>query len=404
MLVKIAWKNVWRSRSRSLVVIGSIIVGVWALLFGTGFMNGFLVSYMADIINHDISNIQIHNPEFKQDFDVKYFIKDGKEKATAVRQWDGVRGVTTRTIVSGMISSPKKAAGVQIRGIDLENEAIVTRLDSIVAEGTYFTGIKRNPIIIGAKMAANLGVKLRSKVVLTFNDGHGNITAGAFRVVGIARSSSVAINETYAFVRQQDLTKLVGLGDIVHEIAILTRPQVDEAAIIDRYHRTFNNDLAESWREIAPELAVMSEMYGNMLFVLMGIILTALVFGIVNTMLMAVLERFRELGMLMAVGMNKVRVYLMIMIETVFLGVAGAPIGLLVGWLTIYYYRIHGVDLTNYSEGLAAFGYSAILYPYLDGSVYFIVTIGVVVTALISALYPAWKAIKLKPVEALHKL
>ncbi len=404
MLVKIAWKNVWRSRSRSLVVIGSIIVGVWALLFGTGFMNGFLVSYMANIINHDISNIQIHNPKFKQDFDVRYFIANGKGKAAAIRQWPGVRGATTRTIVSGMISSPKKAAGVQIRGVDLKNEALVTRLDSMVAEGTYFTGIKRNPIIIGSRMAENLGVKLRSKVVLTFNDGHGNITAGAFRIVGIVESSSVAISETYAFVRQPDLTKLVALGDIVHEIAILTEPQTDEAAIITRYRQTYNHDLVESWRELAPELAVMNEMYGNMLYVLMGIILTALVFGIVNTMLMAVLERFRELGMLMAVGMNKTRVYLMIMIETVFLGVAGAPIGLLAGWLTIYYFRMHGVDLSNYSEGLEALGHSTILYPYLDNQVYVIVTLGVVVTALVSALYPAWKAIKLKPVEALHKL
>jgi ABC-type lipoprotein release transport system permease subunit len=404
MLIKIAWKNVWRSRGRSLVVIGSIIVGVWALLFGTGFMNGFMVGYMANIINHDISNIQIHNPEFKKDFDVKFTIKDGKAKAETIRSWQGVRGATTRTIVSGMISSPKKAAGVQIRGIDLENEKIVTRLDSIVAEGSYFVGIKRNPIIIGSKLAENLSVKLRSKVVLTFNDGHGNITAAAFRVVGIAKSSSLAISETYAFVRQEDLTKLIGLGDIVHEIAILTDPQIDENTIINLYHQTFNKDLAESWREIAPELAVMNEMYGSMLYVLMGIIMLALIFGIVNTMLMAVLERFRELGMLMAVGMNRVRVYLMIMIETVFLGIAGAPIGLAIGWLTIYYYRVNGVDLTNYSEGLEAFGYSSILYPYLDTSVYFIVSVSVIITTIIAALYPAWKAVKLKPVEALHKL
>lgn len=404
MLFKIAWKNVWRSRGRSLVVIGSIVVGVWALLFGTGFMNGFMVGYMANIIDHDISNIQIHNPEFKKDFDVKYMITDGEKKAEAIRKWEGVRGVTTRTIVSGMISSPKKAAGVQIRGINLENEAKVTSLDSIIDEGTYFEGIKRNPIVIGSKLAENLSVKLRSKVVLTFNDGHGNITAGAFRIVGIVKSSSIAISETYAFVRQDDITKLIDLGNVVHEIAILTDPQIEESTIIDQYHMEFNNDLAESWREIAPELAVMNEMYGSMLYVLMAIIMTALIFGIVNTMLMAVLERFRELGMLMAVGMNKVRVYLMILLETVFLGIAGAPIGLLVGWLTIYYYQINGVDLSNYSEGLESFGYASILYPYIDTNVYVIVTVGVMITTVIAALYPAWKAVKLKPVEALHKI
>jgi len=404
MLLKIAWKNVWRSRGRSLVVIGSIVVGIWALLFGTGFMNGFMVGYMANIIDNDISNIQIHNPEFKKDLDVKYFIENGKEKVAAIREWEGVKGATTRTIVSGMISSPKKAAGVQIRGIDIENEAIVTSFDSIISEGTYFEGIKRNPVIIGSKLAKNLSVKVRSKVVLTFNDAQGNITAGAFRVVGIAESSSLAISEMYAYVRAEDLNRLIGLDNKIHEIAIIVESQTDEYALIEKYHARFNGDLAETWREIAPELAMMNEMYSNMLYVLMGIIMTALVFGIVNTMLMAVLERFRELGMLMAVGMNKVRVYFMILIETVFLGIIGAPIGLFVGWITIYYYRINGVDLSNYSEGLESFGYSSILYPYLDTNVYFIVTIGVIITAIIAALYPAWKAIKLRPVEALHKI
>lgn len=404
MLLKIAWKNVWRSRGRSFVVIGSITVGVWALLFGSGFMNGFLVGYMANIINNDISNIQIHNAQFKDDFDIKFDIKNGHQKAEEIRSWDGVKGATTRTIVTGMISSPKKAAGVQIRGIDLENEARVTSLDSILGEGTYFEGINRNPVIIGSKLAENLSVKLRSKVVLTFNDGEGNITAGAFRVVGIAESSSLTISEMYAFVRQDDLTRLIGLGDQVHEIAVVIDPQVEESAIIDKYKAAYPDDLTESWREIAPELALMDEMYGSMLYVLMAIILTALIFGIVNTMLMAVLERIRELGMLMAVGMSKARVYIMILVETVFLGLVGAPLGLFVGWATIAYYETNGVDLSSYSEGLESFGYSSILYPYLDNSVYLIVTIGVLVTAVLAALYPAYKAVKLRPVEALHKI
>ena len=405
MLLKIAWKNVWRSKGRSLVVMGSIIVGVWAMLFGTGFMNGFLVGYMAEIIDRDISNIQVHNPEFKKDYDVQFYIKDGEEKAAEIRTWEGVRGVTTRTIVNGMISSPKKASGVQIKGIDLKNESIVTQLDSLIAEGAYFEGIKRNPVVIGSKLAENLSVKLRSKVVLTFNDGDGNITAGAFRVVGIAKSSSIAINEMTAYVRQDDIKRLIGLGDnLIHEIAIITDPLIEESTIVEKYNAELNTDLVETWREIAPELALMDEMYGSMLYVLMGIILFALIFGIINTMLMAVLERFKELGMLMAVGMNKVRVYFMILIETVFLGIVGAPIGLLAGWYTIYHYETNGVDLSNYSEGLESFGYASILYPYLETNVYIIVTIGVVFTAVIAALYPAWKAVKLKPVEALHKI
>jgi ABC-type antimicrobial peptide transport system permease subunit len=128
----------------------------------------------------------------------------------------------------------------------------------------------------------------------------------------------------------------------------------------------------------------------------------ALIFGIINTMLMAVLERYRELGMLMAIGMNKWRVYMMIVIETIFLSLVGGPLGILLGMLTMNWLGIQGIDLSAYSEGLREYGYSNILYPYIENSTYIYVTIGVIITALLGALYPAYKAIKLNPTEALH--
>ena len=404
MILKIAWRNVWRSKGRSTVVMGSIVVGIWALLVGSGFMNGFMVGYMNEAINFDISDIQVHQPEFKQDLDINFSIPDGKAKAADIRTWEGVKAVTTRSIVNGMIASPKKANGIQIRGIDKIHEAEVTSLDSLLIEGTYFEGIKRNPIIIGSKLAENLHTKLRAKVVLTFNDSKGNITSAAFRVAGIVKSSSLNINERYVYVLQSDLNKLLNTGSQVHEIAIITEENVDITAIVNQYAAKYPNDLIEDWKLIAPELAFMQEMYGSMLYVLMFIILTALIFGIINTMLMAVLERIKELGMLMAIGMNKIRIFLMILIETLCLAIIASPFGLLISYLTITYYRSAGVDLTNYSEGLEAFGYGSILYPYIADSTYLVVTTGVILTAFLAAIYPALKAIRLKPVEALHKI
>lgn len=402
MLLKIAWRNIWRNKARSLVVMGSIIVGIWALIFAVGFMNGFMVGYMADIINHDVSNVQIHNPEFKTDYDIKYSIPDGHEKAREVAEWAGVKSTTTRVLVNGMIASPKKADGVQIRGVNPGNEARVTRLDSLIVEGAYFEGVRRNPIVIGNKLAEHLNVSVKSKVVLTFNDKSGNITSAAFRVAGIVKSSSLNISERYAFVEQDDLTRLLGLKNEVHEIAVLADPQFDDRQIVSKYEETFTGDVAENWKEIMPELALLQDMYGNMLYVLTVIIMLALVFGIVNTMLMAVLERIRELGMLIAVGMTKMRVFLMVMLETIYLGILGAPIGLFIGWMTIGYFADKGLDLTNYSEGLESWGYNSILYPYVESNSYGIIVFAVAITAFLGAIYPAWKAVKLKPVEALH--
>lgn len=385
--------------------MGSIVLGIWAIVFSTGFINGFLIGYKANIIENDISNIQIHNPEFRKDFDIKYSIPNGLEKAEAIRGWENVVGATSRTIVNGMIASPKKGAGVQIRGIDLENEAVVTSLDSMISEGTYFVGIKRNPVIIGKDLAEDLQVTVRKKVVLTFKDASGEITSAAFRVVGIVESTSLGISRGYAFVRQEDLTRLIGQEGMIHQIAILTDSRVtEEDSIVAEYNAHYDGDKAESWREIAPELAMMDEMFGSMMYVLMGIVMAALAFGIVNTMLMAVLERTRELGMLMAVGMNKMRVFTMVLVETIFLAIVGGPIGLALGWLTMNYFSTAGVDLTAYSEGLKEFGYASILYPYMENGAYFSIAIGVVITAFVAAIYPAYKAIKLKPVEALHTI
>lgn len=403
MILKISWLNIWRKKGRSLVVIGSIVVGIAALIAGTGLMNGFLVSYMASIIKNETSDFQVHNPNFKSDYEVRYTIEDADEKMDYLLSIPEVAVLTSRTISNGMIASAQKATGVQIRGVDPIEEAAVTELDSALIEGTYFEGIKRNPIIIGHKMAEDLKVKVRSKVVLTFTDTEGEIVSAAFRVVGIAKSSSVKMNQLLAFVRKQDLQKLLGVSG-VHEIAVLTNDRFEAKQISTRYSEKYTQDQVETWSELAPELAMMQEMYSYMLYILMAIIMLALVFGIVNTMLMAVLERFRELGMLMALGMNQAKVFAMIVLETLLLSLVGAPIGLLLGWATIAHFQYHGLDLSNYSQGLESFGYTDMLYPYLENQVYAIVAIGVIITALIGALYPAWKAIKLNPVEALHKI
>lgn len=404
MLFKIAWRNVWRNKSRSLIVISSIIVGVWALIAGTGFMNGFMVSYISDSIVYNTSNIQVHHTQFSSDKNIHLFLTNAAEKATFLSQTQGVTAVTKRVIVNGMIASAKRASGVEIRGIDIENEQRVTHLDSALIDGTYFEGIKRNPVILGSKLAEELHVKIRSKIVLTFSDSEGEMVSGAFRVVGIIQVSAVNLNQATAFVRASDLQPLLGIGNNYHEIAVVTDVQTEEQNVISEYKSIYTDDLIQDWKDIAPELAYASDMFANMLYILMGVILTALIFGIINTMLMAVLERIKELGMLMAVGMNKSKVFFMIVVETIFLGLIGTPIGLLFGYINVSIYHERGVDLTAYSDGLASFGYSTELFPFLEPSIYITVSMGVFLTTIIGAAYPAYKAIRLKPVEALHKI
>jgi len=158
-----------------------------------------------------------------------------------------------------------------------------------------------------------------------------------------------------------------------------------------------------TWDEIMPEAGMYTSAMDFYLMIFMVIILLALGFGIVNTMLMAVLERVKELGMLMAVGMARKKVFRMIMLETIFLAITGSAIGMLISYLLIWYTGSTGLDLsTMYQEGFEAIGFSAIIYPEMSWDSYFQIIVMVILTGILASIYPARKALKLNPAEALR--
>lgn len=365
-------------------------------------MNSFLISYIQSSIKHQTSNGQIHHPEFTRDFDIRYNITSPQKITAYLQQNASVENVSIRSIVNGMISSTRNATGVKIVGIEPGTEAKVTELDSLISDGKYLTEAARNPVLVGEKLAEKLKIKVRSKVVLTFQDIHGNITAGSFRVAGILKATSTVINEGSAFVNRTDLNRLLGLGDAVHEIAYTTVEGTNDDQLADAIQAAFPQEEVRSWRELSPLLVYMEQWMAAGLQVLIIIIMLALAFGIVNTMLMAVLERVREVGVMVALGMKRSRVFLMIMIETIFLSTVGGPLGLLAGYLTISWLGTSGIDLSSYSEGLEAIGYESVLYPVLYMPDYIRITVGVLITAMLASVYPAWKAIRMEPVDAIR--
>ena len=406
MIFSIAWRNIWRQKARSLVVMAAVALGIWATNFLMSFSFGMIVSYINNGIENQYSHIQIHHPDFKEDFKADFTLKGASDLLQSIQANEEVKTATGRVIANGMVNSAKGARGLQIIGVQPENEAAVTKLNEKIVDGAYFEGAKRNPMLISKGVAEKLGLKIRSKVVLTFQDIEGEIVNAAFRVVGIFDSKTTMVDDSRLFVRQSDLERLMNMEDAVHEIAIY----LNDPNTLDQTTQSLTASVGneqrkiETWREIAPELELIHSQFEVSMYVVMAIILLALAFGIINTMLMAVLERTRELGMLMAVGMSKFRVYGMIVLETILLTFIGAPIGLLLGYLSIGYFSNHGLDLSAYSDGLQEFGMSTIVYPSLDAHYYMIMTVMIAVTAILAALYPAYKAIKLKPVEALRAI
>lgn len=383
------------------MVIIAIALGLWAGVFASAFVQGLMKQKIETIISMEMSDFQFHEPGFRDEFLAKLYMQNGEEIREVVSTEEAVLGSTGRLISMGMIGSAKQNGAIKILGINPNDEHSVTSLGDRVIDGAYFDGIKRNPVLISQRTAEKFKVKLRSKIVLTIQDVDGEIIAGAFRVVGIYKSENGVFDDMHLYVRQSDLRKMMKIDEGLHEIAVLLNDHglADPMAI--KYQEKYEKLEVQSWLDLATGMRMMVGMIDTYLYYIVGIILVALLFSILNTMLMAVLERVREIGMLMAVGMTKGKVFMMIMLETVMLSMIGGPLGLLISWAFVTYFGATGIDLGGAYDD---YGFSSIVYPYLDSSSYIEVTYMVVIMAVVAAIYPAIKALKLNPVEAIRKI
>jgi ABC-type lipoprotein release transport system permease subunit len=244
---------------------------------------------------------------------------------------------------------------------------------------------------------------LKKKTILTFQDREGNLASSAFRVVGIYKTGNGPYDDGNVFVNIKDVAVLSGLKDNFNEIAILLKSNKLLNQISSYYKKKFPDVSIQNWMEISPELGMIVSFGGQMVYIFMGIILLSLAFGIVNTMMMSVLERTYEIGMLMALGMTRIKIFIMIVLETFFLIMIGSPIGMLLAFLTIAITHHSGIVLKSLDEVYSSFGFKPVIYPELSWSQFRSIVLLVIVTAFLSSLLPARKAIKLKLAETLKK-
>ena len=404
-IIKIAWRNIWRNRLRSSIVIVSMVLGIWSGLFLMGMTLGLNDQRMNSAVETYLSHAQVHHPDFIKNQRVQDTIIGYQELMHKIQKSDIIRGVTSRTISYGMIANAKGSHGIQINGIHPDQEKSVTNIHTTLVEGTYFTKFKKNPILVGAKLAKKMKLKVKSKIVMTIPDIDGNMVTNSFRVEGIFNSRNSIIDGMNVFIRHKDHAKSINLIGQYHEVAVLGKSMKDDLLLKEELTISDQQKYkVESWKEIAPELAYAEEIMGTFIFIFMFIILIALAFGIVNAMLMAILERKRELGMLMSVGMNKKKVFAMISFETIFIALVATPIGLILAYSTIQYFGKHGINLAIFKDGLQELGIGAILYTHLPNNLYFTITALTIAVAFVSSLIPARKALQLNPAEAVKSL
>ena len=399
-LIKISWRNVWRNKLRSFVVIISVVFGLLGGIIIIAMSYGLNEERMNNAVETYLSHIQIHNKSFSEEYNIKHTIDNLEGIENAINNDSRVVSYSKRIILNGMLSNSNGSYGIQVKGVDPIEEVKVTNTYEKVIEGEYFKSEKENTILVGKKLAERLNLKLKSKVVITFQDENYELTSLLYRVEGIFRSGNSRYDEANVFVKNVSITKNLPNFSGYHEIPILlTDIELRNQVKNDLISKNSNN-LIEGWDDISKDLAYANEMLAAVLYIFMMIILSALSFGIVNTMLMAILERRKEIGMLMSIGMSRFKIFLMISFETMFLSIVALPIGLILSYSTVEYYSVVGIDLSIVEAGLENFGVGTRLYFKVPNQEYFIVAIMVFVISIISSIFPSVRALKINPVEA----
>jgi lipoprotein-releasing system permease protein len=399
----LAWRNLWRNYRRTLIMLAAITVGVWAMIFMTALMRGMVDDMLLNGIRNLPGEVQIHHPGYRDDPSINNSMPAPNKSLLKALQSPEIKAWTSRVRVPAVISSERDSRGVALLGVEPESEIqIGFDIDNII-EGRFLKDSSDAGIVIGAKMVERLETRLGKRVVIMSQDPDNNIADRGFRVVGIYKAKMAGLEEMYVYAGRQTVQTLLKMNKQVSEIAITG----EDYRYVDGWYETIKKAAGDkvetlAWYESDVYLGSMLNIMDGFVLVWVVVIFLALSFGLVNTLMMAVFERIREIGLMQALGMRPSMILYQILLESFLLLALGLLLGNALAILTTLPLQ-DGIDISIVAEGMEMMGTSSVLYPALKISDVVLADVVVIVLGLLASILPALRAAQYNPVEALGK-
>ena len=404
VVLRLAWRNLWRNHRRTLIMLAAIVVGTWAMIFMTALMRGMVDDMVKDGISVLPGHVQIHHPSFRDDPTISNVIAPPSGELLEVLGRPEIVAFSSRIRVPAVISSEQDTRGVTLVGINPDQESAVSFVADDMTEGRFLESRDDTGLVVGRKLVEKMETDLGKRVAIMTQDPENEIADRGFRIVGVFDSKLDQYEEGFVFAGQGTIQKLLGVGDAVSEVAILGTDYRDVEGLTRMVAEAAGPDVEVlPWNEIDTYLGSMLAVMDGFVIVWIVVIFLALSFGLVNTLVMAVFERVREIGLMLALGMTPRSILTQIVAESTFLLVIGLAIGNLLAWATIEPLK-SGIDVSIVGEGMELFGAASVLYPalYLEDVV--LANVIVIVLGFFASLSPAWRASRYDPVRAITQV
>jgi ABC-type lipoprotein release transport system permease subunit len=404
ILLRLAWRNLWRNHRRTAIMLMAVVLGAWAMIFMTALMRGMVTEVVKDGISALPGHVQVHHPDFSDDPSIANLIP--RSDADLQRRFGDADFVqwATRVRVPAVITSEYDSRGVTLLGIDPQQERGLTFVDYDSVDGRFLESTDDPGIVIGAKLARTLNTELGKRIVVMSQDPDNDIADRGFRIVGIFHANVTAFEEAFVFAGKSTVQELLRIGDRVSEVVVLGEDYRDVEPVYAKTLALVDGDVkVERWNELDPYLGSMLGVMDGFVLVWIVVIFLALSFGLVNTLVMAVFERVREIGLMLALGMRPINILGQIVIESLMLLALGLAIGTALSWATVQPIK-DGIDISIVGEGLDMWGMSSTLYPELLLSDVILANVVVLILGFLASLSPAWRASHYEPIEAITKV
>ena len=400
---RLAWRNLWRNYRRTLIMLLAIALGVWAMIFMTALLRGMVEDMVKQGISALPGHVQIHASAYRDDPSVTHSLPAPDEKLLATLNGGRVAAWSSRIKVPAMISSEYESRGVTLLGVDPRGElALGFKADDII-EGRFLSAVDDGGIVVGRKLLERLESRLGKRVVVMSQDPDNAIADRGFRVVGVYRAELESLEESVVYAGRDVVQTMLGVGTDVSEIAILGFEYKTPEKLASDIRAVAPGKIEVlSWPVLDPYLGTMVKVMNGFVLVWMVVIFLALSFGLVNTLMMAIFERVREIGLMRALGMRPSAIVYQVLVESLLLLVLGLLAGNLLAIGTIVPLK-EGIDVSVVAEGMEMMGASSMLYPVLQWPDLLLANTVVIVLGIITSLMPAWRAAQYRPVEALSR-